>query len=191
MPAWLTNLFSRQAPVDGSRALLADAIAELGDPLLVPQALAWFDDRETFENHLLDSGDETAWMGEERAPETPELAFEIFFRVLSSNHYIGVLDWADGAEEITVCVDALLARANLRLLDDEEKRRLRDLAAGGKRGAAFNAMRGALEAAALGRGRVMKVLDLGHDAYYPTLLTPAAKERWAHATFSRDFPVLP
>ena len=179
------------APAVDPRAVLANALAELGASDLVPRALALYDDPEAFVSFALDCGGFVPWEGEERQPGAPELAFAVFLTLMMQNDRIGMIDWADGPQEIAEVFDSLLAKAGVDCLSPRERSELETLAEGGKRGDAFLRAMDWLASAMALRGLAVHYLDMGWDAHVPFLAAPEVLERWQSARFGKRQPVLP
>ena len=192
MAGWVQKLLGGRSQARSPRDLLADAMADFANADLASQALRFYDTPQAFEIFLDENNlQEAPWSDGGRAPTSPELAFEIFFRLLIANARIGQIDWASDAAEVIQVFDRLFAAAGTAQLADAERAELEQIGSHGKRGEAFLKLAPHLEAAAQTRGRKVAYFGMGQDAHFPALLTPQAYARWRRAKFGKGFPVLP
>src|SRR5215510_10278867 len=100
MVGWLRKLLGGASHDRSPRDVLLAAMTDLANPALAAKALSLYDNPREFEAFLdnLDLG--APWSGEGRTPTPPELAYEIYFTLLSENSFLGNIDWAAGVEDI-------------------------------------------------------------------------------------------
>jgi hypothetical protein len=187
--SWLSGLLGRKDTRD-ARTVLAEALAEIGDPSWVGEALRFYDSPEAFVQHLTD-GYEPLWVEEDREPAPGELATEIFRDALEVHDRLQVVDWADGVIAILNAFDKLFAANGLPPVSAEQRRELTALHCEAERGKAFHAMWKTLETLSAERGRLFVYYNLEADAHGVLLMTPEAHERWKNARFEKGHYVLP
>jgi len=192
MVGWLRKLLGGANQDRSPKDVLMAVMADLANPALAAKALRLYDNPQEFEAFLANLGQEAPWSEEGRIPTPPELAFEIYFALLSENSLLGYIDWAAGREEILAEFDRLFASAGLIPFTEAERdeaTRICSMCEG--RGDAFPALIRHLEVAAQTRGRTVVYFGMGQDANFPLLLTPECYKRWRFARFGTGFRVIP
>jgi hypothetical protein len=187
------KLFRRKS--EDPRDVLLAAMIDFSNSALASRALAFFDDPRLFEEFLDSINQEGPWAEFARAPTPAELAFEIFFELLSENNYLGYVDWDAGCVEVLEAYDRLFLRASLAKFTDAE----REVAARictrcKKRGDPLLMLFDHLEAAAKTRARRIVRFNMGQADQFPALLTPEACRRWTRwnaPKFGKGFPTIP
>jgi hypothetical protein len=171
--------------------MLRQAIADLGRPELVEAALAWYDDPLAYTETALSGNHEPAWAESDRNPSPDELASDVFLHLMMEEGYIGVIDWADGPEQMAETFDMLFARSKVAPLDACEREALDRVCAGSKRGECFHNANDALASMIRARQLGVRYLDMGWDAHVPILGKEALLIQWQQRRFGKRFPVLP
>jgi hypothetical protein len=187
--SWLSGLLGKKDSRD-TRTILAEAIAEIGDPSWVSEALRFYDSPDDFLQHVAERV-EPLWVEENRAPRAGELADEIFRDVLTSRGRLDSVDWADGVIAILDTFDKLFAANGLALVSAQQRAELIARHGEVERGKAFHAMWKTLESLAGERGRLFVYYNLEGDAHGVLLMTPEAHERWKNIRFGKGHYVLP
>ena len=108
---WILRPFRRQR--QDPRDVLLAAMTDFGDAALASRAVAFYDDPQQFEAFLDSVNQEAPWSADERVPTPAELAFEIFFYLLSENNYLGYVDRDAGADQVLEAYDRLFLRVGL------------------------------------------------------------------------------
>lgn len=188
---WLKARFGNAAPAPDPRNMLRQAIADLGRPELVEAALAWYDDPLAYTETALSGNHEPAWAESDRNPSPDELASDVFLHLMMEEGYIGVIDWADGPEQMAETFDMLFARSKVAPLDACEREALDRVCAGSKRGECFHNANDALASMIRARQLGVRYLDMGWDAHVPILGKEAMLTQWQQRRFGKRFPVLP
>src|SRR5262245_34108083 len=170
-------------------------MTDFSNPALASRAVALYDNPQQFEAFLDRVNQEAPWSADERVPTPAELAFEIFFNLLSENNYLGYVDCDAGADQVLEAYDRLFLRASLAKFTPAE----REDAAGicsrcRKRGDPLLMLFDHLHAATKARGREIVHFNMGQADQFPALLTPEAYQRWTRwnaPKFGKGFPVIP
>jgi hypothetical protein len=191
MAHWFKRLLGGAALTPSPRDVLDEAVSALADASLIDKALALFDAPDDFVEYALKSGNEPAWLEEERQPTPEELASNVLLRVLLVEGYVGHIDWAAGASSVFDTFDSLLVKRRVSTLSAVERATLTECVAGAARGDAFMRLLDPLAASVKKRGLEVVYLDLGQDAHFPLLLSIEAHLRWRDASFGMGTPVLP
>lgn len=189
--SWLDRSLGREKAISDPRALLAEAMSDIGGTLLAERAIAFFDAPKDFTEYAIDVRTEPLWVLEDREPAPDELASEIFISLLLAEDRLGCVDWADGYEKVAAVFDSLLSHAKVAVLQADERNALAAKAASAARGEAFLQLWPLLEGQAKRRGLEFVYVNLGQDAHFILLMSPEAKKRWSQARFGKGFPVLP
>src|SRR5262249_20264701 len=190
---WIQRLFRRQR--QDPRDVLLAAMTDFGDAALASRAVAFYDDPQPFEAFLDSVNQEAPWSADERVPTPAELAFEIFFYLLSENNYLGYVDWDAGADQVLEAYDRLFLRSGLaKFTAAEREDAARICLRCRKRGDPLLMLYDHLETAAKARGRKIVHFNMGQGDQFPSLLTPDAYQRWTRwkaPKFGKEFPVIP
>jgi hypothetical protein len=192
MVGWLRKLLGGASHDRSPRDVLMAAMTDFATPALAAKALSFYDNPREFEAFLANLGREAPWSEEGRIPTPPELAFEIYFTLLSENSFLGNIDWAAGGEDILAEFDRLFSSAGLIPFTEaecDEATRICSTHEG--RGEAFPSLIRHLEVAARNRGRTVVYFGMGQDANFPLLLKPECYKQWRFAKFGTGFRVLP
>jgi hypothetical protein len=186
------RLFGEKAPVASPREILAQAIAEIGHPSLVPKALSLYDDpTPLIEEWSHVQGDLPEWADSARPQSAAELAFQVFDHVMREDERIGFIDWADGWIAIARVFDTLFERSGVKALDDHERADMESRTANCSRGESIISLMKPMHALVEKRGLELTWMHSEQDAHFPIVMQPQTFEKWRKARFGKGVDVLP
>lgn len=181
---WLSRLFGPKSPPRPPRDILAEAIADIGDPSLVPAALALFDDpHELIERWEEEQGDAPDW-------SEAELASQVFEHVLREDNRIGYLDWADGWMCIESEFNKMFERAGVEPVNLEERAHMDRATENCERGRATQILWDFMYDTGKKRGLQLDWITSDADCHFPIFMKPEAYKKWQNAQFGKGVDVL-
>jgi hypothetical protein len=172
-----------------TRTILGEAVAELIEPALVPQALKFYDSPEQFVEAVAEEF-EPPWIEDGVEPSEGALASEVFVYLLEAHARLRIIDWATGVIGILDTLDEMFAAIGVAPVSVEQRAELTARFENAERGKAFLEMWKTMESLAAERGRVFVYYNPEGDAHGVMLPTPEAYERWKNVRFAKGYDVL-
>jgi len=188
----LSGLFGQKVPLRSPRDILADAIADVGDPSLVPVALTLFDDpSQLIEQWEGEQGEPPEWADPERPQSAAELAYQVFEHVLREDQRIGFLDWADGWMCVEREFNMMFRRLGAPPVDDTERAHMERATENCERGKTTQILWNFMHDMGRRRGLQLDWIQSDGDCHFPMYIRREAYEKWRRARFGKGVDVLP
>ena len=187
----LSRLFGGRRD-EAPETVLRTAVAAVAGEAMAARAVDFFHDPSAFLAWLDTRHQCPAFDQEEREPSPAELAWEVWFHLLTEHGHARCLDWKDGFDAIVEAYDGMFARQGAPALRPDELARLRGTAATSvPPGGPYMDLWDSLHAAARERGLALTHLDLGGDGHCPLVFRDEFRAWLRDARFGKGYPLLP
>jgi hypothetical protein len=189
--SFLSRLFGGRLD-EAPEVVLRTAVAAVAGEAMATRAMDFFHDPGAFVAWLEARHQCPDFVQDEREPSPAELAWEVWFHLLSEHGYACCLDWKDGLDGIVEAFDGMFALQGAPAWRLDELARLCGIAAASEPpGGPYMDLWDSLHAAARERGLALEPLDLGNDGHCPLVFRAEHRALLRDARFGKGYPLLP